>query len=74
MITEDGILINGHSFSHVTSHNKIFYWLNVSELSTSKSVTANDLETSYILFLSQPAIYKERLNLGQRYDIFLNVP
>ena len=39
---------------HVSSHNKIFYWLNINELSASKNVTANDLETSYILFLSQP--------------------
>lgn len=38
---------------HVSSHNKIFYLLNISELSTLKNVTANDLETSYILFLSQ---------------------
>ena len=35
------------------SHSKIFYLLNISELSTLKNVTANDLETSYILFLSQ---------------------
>lgn len=38
---------------HVASHSKIFYLLNISELSTLKNVTANDLETSYILFLSQ---------------------
>ena len=42
---------------HITfqsrSHSKIFYLLNISELSTLKNVTANDLETSYILFLSQ---------------------
>ncbi len=38
---------------HGLNHNKIFYWLNISELSTLKNVTANDLETSYILFLSQ---------------------
>ena len=38
---------------HVSSHSKIFYLLNISELSTLKNVTANDLETSYILFLSQ---------------------
>ena len=38
---------------HCTSHSKIFYLLNISELSTLKNVTANDLETSYILFLSQ---------------------
>lgn len=35
------------------SHSKFFYLLNISELSILKNVTANDLETSYILFLSQ---------------------
>ena len=35
------------------SHNKIFYRLNISELNALNNVTANDLETSYILFLSQ---------------------
>lgn len=39
--------------SHLSSHNKFFYLLNISELSILKNVTANDLETSYILFLSQ---------------------
>ena len=39
---------------HVSSHSKFFYLLNISELSILKNVTANDLETSYILFLSQP--------------------
>ena len=38
---------------HVRSHSKFFYLLNISELSILKNVTANDLETSYILFLSQ---------------------
>lgn len=38
---------------HVASHSKFFYLLNISELSILKNVTANDLETSYILFLSQ---------------------
>jgi hypothetical protein len=38
---------------HVSSHSKLFYLLNISELSILKNVTANDLETSYILFLSQ---------------------
>ena len=33
------------------SHNKIFYRLNISELNALNNVTANDLETSYILFL-----------------------
>ena len=38
---------------HVASHSKFFYLLNISELSILKNMTANDLETSYILFLSQ---------------------
>jgi len=38
---------------HLLSHSKFFYLLNISELSILKNVTANDLETSYILFLSQ---------------------
>ena len=38
---------------HNQSHSKFFYLLNISELSILKNVTANDLETSYILFLSQ---------------------
>ena len=38
---------------HYMSHSKFFYLLNISELSILKNVTANDLETSYILFLSQ---------------------
>lgn len=38
---------------HVSSHSKFFYLLNISELSILKNVTANDLETSYILFLLQ---------------------
>ena len=38
---------------HVSSHNKIYYRLTINELSITKNVTANDLETSYILFLSQ---------------------
>ena len=38
---------------HIASHSKFFYLLNISELSILKNVTANDLETSYILFLSQ---------------------
>ena len=39
--------------NHCLSHNKFFYLLNISELNILKNVTANDLETSYILFLSQ---------------------
>ena len=38
---------------HTRSHSKFFYLLNISELSILKNVAANDLETSYILFLSQ---------------------
>lgn len=38
---------------HMRSHSKFFYLLNISELSILKNVTANDLETSYILFHSQ---------------------
>ena len=45
--------IDKHISWHMRSHSKIFYLLNISELSTLKNVTANDLETSYILFLSQ---------------------
>lgn len=42
-----------HITFHTASHSKFFYLLNISELSILKNVTANDLETSYILFLSQ---------------------
>ena len=45
--------INKNVTFHVASHSKFFYLLNISELSILKNVTANDLETSYILFLSQ---------------------
>ena len=45
--------INKHFSFHSASHSKFFYLLNISELSILKNVTANDLETSYILFLSQ---------------------
>ena len=45
-------LIHSLTF-HCLSLNKIFYWLNINKLRTIKNVTANDLETSYILFLSQ---------------------
>ena len=45
--------ITKHITYHMRSHSKIFYWLNISKLSSFKNVTANDLETSYILFLSQ---------------------
>ena len=46
--------ITKHLTWHCLSHSKSFYLLNISELSILKNVTANDLETSYILFLSQP--------------------
>lgn len=42
-----------HITFHMRSHSKFFYLLNISELSILKNVTANDLETSSILFLSQ---------------------
>ena len=45
--------INKRICFHTASHSKFFYSLNISELSILKNVTANDLETSYILFLSQ---------------------
>ena len=45
--------INKNVTFHCLSHSKFFYLLNISELSILKNVTANDLETSYILFLSQ---------------------
>ena len=50
---EDCCISDKHITFHCLSHSKIFYLLNISELSTLKNVTANDLETSYILFLSQ---------------------
>ena len=50
---EDCCISDKHITFHVASHSKIFYLLNISELSILKNVTANDLETSYILFLSQ---------------------
>lgn len=46
------LLVFGQTF-HTASHSKFFYLLNISELSILKNMTANDLETSYILFLSQ---------------------
>ena len=45
--------ITKHLTWHCSSHSKFFYLLNISELSILKNMTANDLETSYILFLSQ---------------------
>jgi len=51
-LSENGIDSKPITF-HVGSHSKFFYLLNISELSILKNVTANDLETSYILFLSQ---------------------
>ena len=50
---EDCCFSDKHITFHTASHSKMFYLLNISELSTLKNVTANDLETSYILFLSQ---------------------
>ena len=50
---EDCHIPDKHITFHSGSHSKFFYLLNISELSILKNVTANDLETSYILFLSQ---------------------
>ena len=50
---EDCHIPDKHITFHSGSHSKLFYLLNISELSILKNVTANDLETSYILFLSQ---------------------
>ena len=50
---EDCCISDKHITFHCLSHSKFFYLLNISELSILKNVTANDLETSYILFLSQ---------------------
>ena len=50
---EDCCISDKHITFHSGSHSKFFYLLNISELSILKNVTANDLETSYILFLSQ---------------------
>ena len=50
---EDCHITCKHFTFHCLSHSKLFYLLNISELSILKNVTANDLETSYILFLSQ---------------------
>ena len=50
---EDCHIPDKHITFHCLSHSKSFYLLNISELSILKNVTANDLETSYILFLSQ---------------------
>ena len=48
---------------HLLSHNKIYYRLTINELSITKNVTANDLETSYILFLSQLCNIQRMLRL-----------
>ena len=48
---------------HLSSHSKFFYLLNISELSVLKNVTANDLETSYILLLSQLCNIQRTLRL-----------
>ena len=55
--------ITKHITYHSGSHSKFFYLLNISELSILKNVTANDLETSYILFLSQPCNIQRTLRL-----------
>ena len=48
---------------HCLSHNKIFYWLNISELNTLNNVTANDLETSNLLYLLQLCDIQRTLQL-----------
>ena len=50
---EDCHIPDKHITFHCLSHSKFFYSLNISKLSILKNVTANDLETRYILFLSQ---------------------
>ena len=52
--------------THMRSHSKFFYLLNISELSILKNVTANDLETSYILFLSQLCNIKRTLLIQEQ--------
>ena len=59
---------------HVASHCKIFYWLNISELSVIKNVTANYLETSYILFFTTLQYTKNALITGAKINqIFENI-
>ena len=55
---------------HMRSHSKFFYLLNISELSVLRNVTANDLETSYILFLSQPCNIQRTPQFGGKDTIF----
>ena len=55
--------ITKHLTWHCSSHSKFFYLLNISELSILKNMTANDLETSYILFLSQLCNIQRTLRL-----------
>ena len=62
--------IKKHITFHTASHSKFFYLLNISELSILKNVTANDLETSYILFLSQPCNIQRTPQFGGKDTIF----
>lgn len=55
--------IKKHISFHCLRHNKIFYRLNINELRIAKNITANDLETSYILFLSQLCNIQRTLRL-----------
>jgi len=48
---------------HCSSHNKIFYQLNINGLSNFKNVTANDLETRYSFSFTTLLYQKNALNL-----------
>ena len=56
---------------HVASHCKIFYWLNISELSVIKKVIANYLETSYILYFTTLQYTKNALISGAKINQIL---
>ncbi len=56
---------------HVASHCKIFYWLNINELSVIKNVTANYLETSYILYFTTLQYTKNALISGAKINQIL---
>jgi hypothetical protein len=47
---------------HLLSHNKIFYQLNICELSVLRNVTANDLKRAIFFFFHNFTIYKERFD------------
>ena len=56
---------------HVARHCKIFYCLNISELSVIKNVTANYLETSYILYFTTLQYTKNALISGAKINQIL---